>query len=159
MKHVYGASDRNRTQAPEPASIECGHQTSPIGAQNGRRISPTLSTASRCEALDEVRIRFQRDPCIRVPHLLFRDSGICFCVPQQTRVTVPECVHTSAFDFEPFTMLWCCCLRKEPRRKPSPPCWPTGRFSTESRRKQALRLIAEGLETIHASLCSSRIGR
>jgi len=32
-------------------------------------------------------------------------------------------------------------------------------FSRESWEKQALRLIAEGLETIHASLCSSRIGR
>jgi hypothetical protein len=34
-----------------------------------------------------------------------------------------------------------------------------GRLNKESWEKQALCLDAEGLETIHASLCSSRIGR
>src|SRR5713226_3297375 len=71
--------------------------------QFGRSWAQNFANFVHCITLrvaNDVRVRLQRDPCIRVSHLLFRDSRICSYVHQQTRVTMPKCVHASAFDLE-----------------------------------------------------------
>jgi ribosomal protein S3AE len=87
-----------------PQVCESTHRSISIWAHLGAEFWPQeFSHLVHCISLriaNYVTVDSQRDSRIRVSHLFFRDRRIRSYFHQQTRMAMPECVHSRAFDSE-----------------------------------------------------------